>query len=393
MSLLPLAPVDYVFTGNMSCPVTFAFTYDELLDPIALQQSLDALLEHIPALGGSLRTLSDCELAYEVPARPQLVLEVTTTQKLFAELADTEVVRLVRSTDDEPLVHARLTQTPNGSVLAVSMSHALVDGFSFFLMMSNWASCARGLSVTTPPMARLLQPTHAQVAAAASELTASSILDQSGMFWSERRPEVPELPVQDCIHLSSAELADLIADAQRGVDAKLRQNDVLTAWLWREYGSQWWAGQTSQDVFMSCPVDVRRLLGEANKCLFGCTITAATIQASYTELLEAPLGELALRVQGGVASVFTQGCKERVAPLEALRREHGVAAMESVHLRHPQLGMLVTNMSRLPLAELDFGHGTPTSVKLYTEMDSMAAVLPAADGVTLGVYHPLPRAA
>jgi hypothetical protein len=267
------------------------------------------------------------------------------------------------------------------------MSHALVDGFSFFLMMSKWAACMRGEPIEAPPTARLLQPSEAQVIAASSDLTPRSLFEQCGMFWSDRR-SADELPVQDRLCLSSGAIGDLVEKAQADVPQKLRQNDVLTAWLWRKYGRRWWAGQGNPSVYVSCAVDVRRLLGAENKSLFGCTICCATAESTFEELTTAPLGELALRVQRSVAAVFEGGFEKCVAPLEALRRRHGLQALESVHLRHPNYGMLVTNMSRLPLADLDFGCGEPIDLKLYSQIDSMAAVLPAKDGVTLGVYRP-----
>jgi hypothetical protein len=62
-------------------------------------------------------------------------------------------------------------------------------------------------------------------------------------------------------------------------------------------------------------------------------------------------------------------------------------------MREPDRGMLVTNMSRLPLAGLDMGQGAPTTLRLISEIPSMAAVLPAYDGVTIGVYRPLSHTA
>jgi hypothetical protein len=346
------------------------------------------LIEYIPWLGGRLRAESDDSFAFALSDRPRVLLEVASSNNMFDELSDQEAVRRVRALDGEPLVSARLTQTPGGSVLAVSMSHALVDGFSFFLMMSKWAACTRGEPIEAPPQTRQLNASETSVAAARPQLTQRMLLEESGLFWAKQRPHVHELPVQERIQLSASAIADLLADSQRDVAGKLRQNDVLTAWLWRSYGTQWWAGQGNPDVYVSCPVDMRRLLGQTNAALFGSTICFATASASYAELKDLPLGELALRVQSAVAKVFSAGVDKRVAPLEALRQQHGQKAMESVHLRHPRHGMLVTNMSRLPLAQLDFGSGAPVGVRLYVEIDSMAAVLPAPDGVTLGIYRP-----
>jgi NRPS condensation-like uncharacterized protein len=389
---MPLAPFDYLFTGDVSCPVTFAFAYSEQLDADCLHHSLRMLLEYIPWLGGRLRATGPDSFVFEWGQRNHALLETARSQRGFEELTDDEAVRLVKSADGEPLMAAKLTQTPAGSVLAVSMSHALVDGFSFFLMMSRWAACARGERLEAPPMERLLRASDELVVAATRGLSAHKLLERSGLFWAQRRPALTQLPEREQIHVSQAEIDALIAQAQRDVPTKqLRQNDVLCAWLWRSYGARWWGDQGDPEVYMSCPVDMRRQLGQDNATLFGCTICSATARIRYDELMNAPLGEVALRVQEAVKGVFDKGFAQRIAPVEALRRQHGQSALESVHLRHPRHGMLVTNMSRLPLAQLDFGAGAPVAVKLYTEIDSMAAVLPAAHGVSLSVYHPQNR--
>jgi len=387
VTLMNLAPVDYVFTGNMSCPVTFAFSFTEQLDPRRLESSLGELMACIPWLGGHLRAVSNDALAYEVEERPRVELSVATTDKTFDALRDRELVDLVRSFDGERMMHARLTQTPEGSVLAVSMSHALVDGFSFFLAMSKWAALARGERVEAPVMERLLRAPESHVAAALSKLDERTLLEQTGLFLSSPRPAVEVLPRQERMHLSSAAIAELFADAQRSVDQKITKNDVLTAWLWRTYGAQLWSDADNPDVYMSCPVDVRRLLGEENKNAFGCTINTATARATRRELMHLSLGQLASRIQQSVARVFASNPFERVAPLEALRRSHGLRGPQSIALRHPQRGMLVTNMSRLPLAQLDFGAGAPTAARLVAEFSGMAAVLPARDGVMVTVYR------
>jgi hypothetical protein len=382
-----LAPVDYVFTGNMSCPVTFAFSFAERLEPQPLEASLRSLIACIPWLGGRLRAVSEGTLAYEVAELPQLSLCVTSSDKSFEELRDRELVPLVKSFDGERLMHAQLTQTPQGSVLGVSMSHALCDGFSFFLAMSKWAALTRGEQVEAPPTERLLRAPEAHVSAALSGLDERTLFEKTGLFWGEPRPAVETLPRQERVYLSSAALAELFADAQRSVDQKITKNDVLTAWLWRTYGAQLWSDADNPDVYMSCPVDVRRLLGEQNKNAFGCTINTATARATRRELLHLSLGQLATRIQQSVSRVFASDCRARVAPLEALRRVYGLRGPQGIHVRHPQRGMLVTNMSRLPLDQLDFGCGAPTTARLVAEFSGMAAVLPARDGVTVTVYR------
>jgi shikimate O-hydroxycinnamoyltransferase len=356
------------------------------LDPKKLERSLHSLLTRIPWLAGRLRADSDSTFAYEVGPQPALALAVTHSNKSFDDLSDEELVPFVESRDGERLMHARLTQTPEGSVLGVSMSHALTDGFSFFLAMSMWAALARGEAVEAPPLQRLLQAPEQLVAAAMQRLDPHTLLDKCGLFWGKPRLPAAAMPSRTRIHLSAASIADLVADAQRSVDQKVRENDVLTAWLWRTYGAQQLsAAEDNPMMYMSCPADLRRLLGKGNERTFGLSISWATSRATHRELMLSPLGQLALRVQHSVARVFASDHASRTAPFEALRRLHGVNALQSIHLRHPQHGMLVTNMSRLPLAQLDFGCGAPSSVRLVSELDGMAAILPARDGVTISV--------
>ena len=63
--------------------------------------------------------------------------------------------------------------------------------------------------------------------------------------------------------------------------------------------------------------------------------------------------------------------------------------MEEIHMLHPQDGLVVTNISRLPVQDLEFGSGTPTGFQVLNSTSRAAAILPAQDGVEIRVYHPL----
>ena len=63
--------------------------------------------------------------------------------------------------------------------------------------------------------------------------------------------------------------------------------------------------------------------------------------------------------------------------------------MEEIHVTHPRDGLVVTNISRLPIQNLEFGSGTPTGFQVLNSARRAAAILPAQDGVDIRVYHPL----
>jgi hypothetical protein len=195
---MPLADTDYLFTGNSSCPVTFAFAYTATLDPDALRAGLRELEQHIPWLAGKLRARGADSFVFEHDHHMHSPFEVVRSPHTWHELVSGEpVVKLVQAIDGEPLY-------PCGSRNAAGIDRR-----------------------------------HQHVARVGRWL---------------------QLVPQTRIALRAGHLDVLMDEAQRGVSARLSKNDVLTAWLWRTYGRQWWSAEDHERVYMTCPVDVRRLL-------------------------------------------------------------------------------------------------------------------------------------
>jgi hypothetical protein len=77
--------------------------------------------------------------------------------------------------------------------------------------------------------------------------------------------------------------------------------------------------------------------------------------------------------------------------LENLRKQKGLAVTGEVCLRHPDHGMVVTNLTRLPVRDLDFHSGIPADFLTCTEISGSAAILPAEKGVEILVVYPPKR--
>ena len=58
MSVLPLSPVDHVFTGPNSYPICFSIAYDHMLDPRRLRRSLETALQDFWPLRSKLTRIS-----------------------------------------------------------------------------------------------------------------------------------------------------------------------------------------------------------------------------------------------------------------------------------------------------------------------------------------------
>lgn len=384
---LPLSPVDHVFTGIGSYAIEFAFAYQEALDPTRLHKSLEQTLEHFWPLRSKLTRISEHSYGFQ-PADDGLVFQTSRSSEIFEEADDvSNFVDPVYSVEGEPLTRIKLTQTPHGSVLGVSISHALVDGFSLFHFLASWSRIFQGQRILTPSCEReLLTP---EIADSLGVVTADDVLARCGLFWAwKRHPVSREQIREERLLLSKEAMNELLAEAEQDCNVDLFHNDVLTAYLWKRCIPQWEKGDGHSTAYMSCPVDFRRILRAVPRTYFGNALCFATASIDYDRLADASLGELALLIRETVGRVKQNYVSGSLQILERLRRQRGLAVVEDIHVVPPQHGMLVTNISRLPMQSLDFGGGIPTSFRALSSSQRAAAILPAEDGVELRVFHP-----
>jgi hypothetical protein len=75
--------------------------------------------------------------------------------------------------------------------------------------------------------------------------------------------------------------------------------------------------------------------------------------------------------------------------LDQLQKQSGPGINEYIHVTHPGSGMLVTNLSRLPVPEVEFGAGPPVSYEILTPAQRGAVILPSSDGIEIRVCCPV----
>ncbi|MFB0515907.1 MAG: acyltransferase [Candidatus Neomarinimicrobiota bacterium] len=386
MKTYPLSPIDHVFTGAGSYPIEFVFAFKDRIDQARLQSSLEETLVHFPPLRSKLIQLSDTALGFE-PTQDGLVLDITGSPSTFEESEDfSQFLESVHSVAGEPLTKIRLTQTPNGSVLGVSISHALADGFSYFHFLSCWARISRGKPITPPACQRefLLPEVTGK-----EPVTPEHVLNRCGIFWHEKRQTLSRQQIRwERQLLSQVTLNQLLSEAQAEHEARLTHNDVLTAYLWKNYVPRWSRRSAPPTAYASVPVDFRRVLDGLPDTYFGCAVLLAVASIDLERLESASLGELARLVREAVNRISEEAVWDSLETLESIRQERGLAVLEELHVVPPNNGLLVTNLSRIPLQDLDFGTGPPTGFQILTPAQRGAVILPAEDGVDIRVYHP-----
>jgi hypothetical protein len=386
-----LSPIDHVFTGQGAYPIEFVFAYGGPLDAVRLEGSLRRTLALFPGVANRLVRLPDEAYGLE-PAEDGCVFEVATSPADFADITERHtLVGAVETVEGEPLARVRLTRTPTGSVLGVGLSHAVVDGFSYFYFLSAWSRVFQGKGIVPPFLDRnALEPGSAlRGQADPSGHGQTESLGMTGLFFGERRPAIARDRLRWTRRLfPRAELSALLAEAQPDCPVRLSHNDVVTAWLWRTYVPTW-AAAGEQTSFLSCPVDLRRVLPGFPPTYFGCAVALANASIERECLAEAPPAELARKVRDAVDAVDETRARESLQAIDRLRRQEGLGVLERLHVVHPRAGLLVTNLSRLPVREIVFDAGPPVAFDILAPVERCAVVLPAEDGLDVRICLPL----
>jgi shikimate O-hydroxycinnamoyltransferase len=391
--VIRLSPIDHVFTGVGAYPLEFVFAYEGPLDAERLSSSLRQTLALFPAAASRLVLLPGGAYGLE-PSEDGCPFEVATSGTTFGDSAERSAfVAPVETLPGQPLARVRLTRTPDGSVLGVSLSHAVVDGFSYFYFLSAWSQVFHDRPVPPPWLDRgLLQPDEAPARGfgmAGEGLDPEGVRKGCGFFLGERRPAIRRDRLRWTRRdFPRAELRALLAQAQPECPVRLSHNDVVAAWLWREHVPEW-AGAGEETAFLSCPVDLRRVLPGFPPTYFGCAVALANATIESERLAGATLADLARRVHDAVAGVDASSEPRALALIDRLRRRDGIEGLERLHVVHPRAGLLVTNLSRLPVRELVFDAGAPVAYDVLAPAERCAVVLPAQDGLDVRICRPI----
>lgn len=390
MDLIPLSPIDHVFIGDSAYPINFLFVFDGTLDFTNLEKSLRKAILKFQPVSSKLQKTDDQSYAFKLG--PEGCTFIKTQQD--SEPDPNQIPSLypfldsVDTVEGEPLTRIKLTHTPTQSLLGVSISHALVDGYSYFSFLSAWAKETRDEIYPLPDHRRhLLQPTKKR-----SETPIDAIaLSQSGGFsYSEKiRIRVPPEKLKwEWLHLPKAELDALSREAKSTAEMRLTQNDLITAFLWKKYGPLW-APSREASCSLVCAYDYRRLHPEVSRLYFGNAVVESLLKLKSEELARIPLGKLATLIHESVKAVDLQTVNASLESLAQLRAERGLISMEHIHVSDPESGFLVTNLSRMPVDELDFGKGPPSQFRILTPTPRTAIVLPDSDGVLIQICGPI----
>jgi shikimate O-hydroxycinnamoyltransferase len=387
--LIPLSSIDHIFTGIGSYPIEFIFSYQRKLDEKTLKSSLLEAIKYFPPVSSKLVKLTDQEYGFELSS-DGLIFEVKESRDLYEE-CDTKYkyINPVHTIEGESLTKIRITHTPGGSVLGVSISHAIADGFSYFHFLSSWAKLYKGKSFFPPIQQRSLLVSNLEEINKIA-ITRQDVLRDAGLFLEDKRGVIKKEDLKwESRIFHFMELKELLAVEQERTKTRLSFNDIITAQLSKEYLSRWQTNGQKNTCYISCPVDFRRILDGFPKTYFGNAVSVATTPIVLKDLNSISLSELAIRIRTNVKNVVKDRINTNISCLTTLRYQQNINIFENIHVMHPESGLLVTNLSKLPVPEIEFNAGPPSDYSILTQSVRGAVILPHPDGFEVRVCCPV----
>ena len=399
--LIPLSPVDCVFVGPGSYPIEFAFFYDS---PISKSR-------HGAMLDLAWRKLSDeCSVLKSRLALDQGRYVFSWTDGSVAKPiswhafegnvhpdrhpSPYSLVDPVTTAPGESLASLKITEGKDGTTIGFSLSHAVADGFTYFMILNALAAMMRETSksgvapiIATTPMNHVRQRLSAMASLAVHHNNDEhQDLGLRGFSVSNHRRDIPRTSIRYTQrHFTKKDLTALFQDFS-DAPKRLSTNDMICAALWRDFARDFDQGSADR-ISLVAPFDFRRAYPDFPKNYAGNAVVLARVERERNGLINGDLTETALLIRDAVNSVNPAYVNHTINQLMSNQGTDQWAGLGYVHIVDPDAGLLITNLSRMSFASLDFGTGAPVYCRPLTPCQRAIVLLSdGADGIVAHIH-------
>ncbi|KAJ1898057.1 hypothetical protein GGI16_002187 [Coemansia sp. S142-1] len=312
------------------------------------------------------------------------------------------------STAELPLMHVVMTWHPDGLGFLVSIDHSVVDGIGLGTVVNQWASIVRE--------GQILLPVDADHATVYQELVGSVKEPQGGWFYDyvDSLPEVEPAAIAGKKLDDNAAISDMDLRAPQQVELALRQNThamrvtpeamkrllddspqpasairLAYALLWQRYIAAMATSANSRDQM--CLVNVihssRHLVDRP--CYIGNAVCPVYSQRALGDLLMSPISVVANDIGQNMHAVTGS---QWLAFAQMLNDPVRQAKFYTIFANPSALQLTISNVSRVPYFDVDFGFGAPSHVTLYPMViPGFSAWLPLSPEGGLHIMWNLPE--
>jgi NRPS condensation-like uncharacterized protein len=383
---LSLLPIDYVFIGNGAYPIEFVFFFDYQIDDARFKTALDKVLRQYYLLCSKLKKVSLSEYQLE-PADDGFVFECVNATTAGFSSSPYIYLNSVNTVENEPLGKIKLTKTAEGSVLGVSISHIVADGFSVFYFLSQLTRAYQGKEIFSPEIRRdwfSVQRRNVE-----KKISSEEMITLTGFSGPLPRKDISrDKVVWEHTTISSAQINQMMQEVAAGYSGHPTRYDVVAAYLWKTYVPKWQGNKLPDKAYITIPLDIRRFSGMVSANYFGNGACLAVGKMPYKKFLKAGLAELVQCIRAAINNVDKDYLYNALNVLEAYRRDEGLEKMHELHVTNPVSGIMVTDLSRVKLDGLDFGQGQPRSFIPVTPTPRGTIIFSAQDGLRIDICYP-----
>jgi hypothetical protein len=362
MKEVRISQVD-VFFSNGIYPIEFFFYYKEGFKTEKLRRTLRGLSAIFWPMFGEYK---DGVISFDKYREEDCYDEEVVHQEFdIAEIKESgfDTYSGFRQPDLKRLFFLKVIRWKNGMALIPKLNHLAGDGYSYFYFLSLLAALSRPALVPFKPslMGIFLKPHHQR-----------TILKDFAFEGVRLKPVLP--PANFTVEFEEiprTEVQSVIEEIASSDNLRVSTNDILTAMALKKL-----VGRQSEswrdEVSLTMPIDVRRLVKEYGRGFFGNGLMFHTLEFKKEHIENSPAKEIAVDIRKSMPHISSDTYIHYLAELEELISER---ATEKLRPFDPDRGCLVTNLSKLPADKLDFGTGSPELIIPLTVEKNSTAIL------------------
>lgn len=398
MKFFDLSPIDRVFLGEGAYPVQFLFYYENNLELETLQSSFERIRHlfwpiscgRLKRENGSVRCYASADqISVDEKVCDEPLPKFDSPKELAAYAIDIDL--------HDRLAAIKIFQFPKGSLLSVNIAHCLVDGYSYFYFLLLWAATTKYKRNIVAKMWTTLikRPIHNR-SLLSTQLPSKAIpydeqalrrwiFENTGLSLSSQRQACTlENSQWSMFILTKDQIRESASESfSNPKELGVSWHDLLSAIIWKRTVQDWPSG--SDQLMFSSAFDFRRVSHRVNQRYFGNAIRACGIIVEKSAVETENIVSLAKRIRTSIDRIDDQQVDRTLQSLSSLWKTHGEDAAAKMHVADPDCGLLVTNLSRLPTGQLDFGTGSPQAVIPMTPAPRTAVVTSSPEGFCIRV--------
>ncbi len=351
------------FFANGSYPIEFLFYFPYRINTNRLYRALKKLSTHFWTAFGTYSNGVITEKSYFVD---DYIEEISMDEVFDPSLGHETIYNKFGTMDPKltsSLFYIKVIHYTNGTVLIPIMNHLVGDGYSYFYLLSVLAAVTKRGGIPLAPT----------IISAISRPKIYSELHSSFHFTATPPDAISlESNVQvEYLELGVTETRNQAKSVSESSGLRISTNDILSAKVVK-FILEKREKEQLENFRLVIPVDVRRGVAELGQRFFGNGLIIYSVPFKPKVVANSSIEELAITIRKSFPAVNRQKYENYLKKIASWIE---AGQLDQLRPYDPDNECLVTNLTRMPIARLDFGSGPPTSVEPLTRGRSGAAVL------------------